>query len=111
MKYFVTNDERTSTLYHEFYRGKWDEETFWKEDSLYVHDNTFFDNQGFVEALVEVLTDYSAFGESEVTKEDWDKIGHIIETKSKACKEMYEEASTWAKEVFATFDCFTIIGI
>jgi hypothetical protein len=29
MKYFVTNKERQGTCYHEFYKGKWDEKTFW----------------------------------------------------------------------------------
>ena len=39
MKYFVKNSERESTCYHEFYKGKWDEKTFWKEDSLLLHDD------------------------------------------------------------------------
>lgn len=33
MKYFVTDRERDGTCYHEFYKGRWDGKTFWKEDS------------------------------------------------------------------------------
>ena len=39
MKYFVMLDECKNTCYHEFYKGEWDEETFWKNDSLYLHDD------------------------------------------------------------------------
>lgn len=43
MKYFVTLDECKNTCYHEFYKGKWDEETFWKRDSLYLHDDILYE--------------------------------------------------------------------
>lgn len=42
MKYFITNSEKIGTCYHEFYKGKWDGETFWKEDSLLLHDEVMF---------------------------------------------------------------------
>lgn len=34
MKYFCSVNNRAGTCYHEFYRGKWDDKTFWKSDSI-----------------------------------------------------------------------------
>ena len=39
MKFFCTELERKGTCYHEFQKGKWDGKTFWKTDSLLLHDN------------------------------------------------------------------------
>lgn len=33
-KFFCVESERKGTYYYEFQRGSWDEETFWKEESL-----------------------------------------------------------------------------
>lgn len=67
MKYFVRNKERENTCYHEFYKGKWDGNTFWKEDSISLHDNIMFENKGFVDAIMEVIPTYDPFGETEVS--------------------------------------------
>ena len=39
MKYFIKYDPSICGCYHEFYKGKWDEHTFWKNDSIFLHDN------------------------------------------------------------------------
>jgi hypothetical protein len=53
MKYFVRNSEKVGTCYHEFYKGHWDEETFWKEDSssykLYYEASEWLNNEVFTE--------------------------------------------------------------
>ena len=50
MNYFITNSEMIGTCYHEFYKGKWDGEIFWKEDSLLIHVeeaiNSYFSGEG-----------------------------------------------------------------
>ena len=35
MRFFCVESERKGTCYHEFQKGKWDEKTVWKADSLY----------------------------------------------------------------------------
>ena len=99
MKYFVKNSERESTCYHEFYKGKWDEKTFWKEDSLLLHDDVMFKNQGFVDAVMEVIPTYDPFGETEISPEIWKKIGQVIKEKDERAKELYDEADVWLKDV------------
>ena len=55
MKYFVTDEQREGTCYNEFYKGKWDEETFWKKDSLSLHDDVLFRIDEFEKAIVRVI--------------------------------------------------------
>ena len=50
MKYFCTEDKRVGTCYHEFQKGKWDEHTFWKEDSLLLSDDVLVDLEFFQQA-------------------------------------------------------------
>lgn len=38
MKYFILDEKKEHTAYHEFQKGKWDGETFWKPDSLLLSD-------------------------------------------------------------------------
>lgn len=111
MKYFVRNNERESTCYHEFYKGKWDGKTFWKEDSLSLHDNMMFENKGFVDAIIEVIPTYDPFAETEISADEWKKIGQVITQKEESSQELYQEADEWLKEVFKEYDCFTILGI
>ena len=109
MKYFVLDDQRKGTCYHEFYKGKWDEHTFWNADSISLHDDFMFD--GFVDAIVEVVPTYDPFGETEISIEEWNEIGKIILTKDQESQEVYNEANRWLKDVFKTYTCFTVLGI
>lgn len=111
MKYFVSDNERNGTCYHEFYKGKWDGKTFWKDDSISLHDNIMFEYKGFVDAILEVIPTYDPFGETEITLEEWEKIGLNTMLRDEVSKEIYHEADIWAKEVFKEHKCFTILGI
>lgn len=111
MKYFVTNNERESTCYHEFYKGKWDGSTFWKEDSLSLHDDIMIENKGFEDAIRAVIPTYDPCGETEVSFEEWKKIGRIIKQMDECSQELYQEADAWLKDVFKEYECFTILGI
>ena len=111
LKYFVRNIERDGTCYHEFYKGKWDEKTFWKDDSLFLHDDVMFKNQGFVDAVIDVIPTYDPFGETEITHEIWKKIGQVIKEKDEKSKELYQEADVWVNDVFKEYECITILGI
>lgn len=111
LKYFVRNIEREDTCYHEFYKGKWDGKTFWKEDSLLLHDEVLFKNQGFIAAVKEVIPTYDPFGETEINLETWRKIEQIIQDKDGESKELYQEVDDWVNDVFKEYECFTILGI
>ena len=110
-KYFVRDDERKGTCYHEFHKGKWDEQTFWKEDSIFLHDDVKFQIEGFTEALLEIIPSYDPFGETEITEEIWRQLGKIIDSKDTDSQELYYELDLWLKEVFQDYDCITILGI
>ena len=109
MKYFVKDNERIGTCYHEFYKGKWDKHTVWKSDSISLHDDFMFD--GFVDAIVEVIPTFDPFGETEISIEEWNEIGKIILTKDQKSQAVFNEANEWLKDVFKAYTCFTILGL
>ena len=111
LKYFVKNSAREGTCYHEFYKGKWDGKTFWKEDSISLHDDILFKTPEFVDSIMEVVPTYDPFGETEISFEAWKKIGMIIREKDKRSQELYQEADSWLNEVFKEYECITILGI
>lgn len=65
MKHFVCNNQRDGTCYHEFYKGKWDNHTFWKPDSIFLHDDLLFPS--FYDALIEVIPEYDRYGITEIS--------------------------------------------
>ena len=111
MKYFVYDNQRDGTCYHEFYKGKWDGHTFWKADSISLDDNILFENKGFVDAIIEVIPNYDPFGETEISFLEWQEIGRVILDKDAVSQDLYKEADNWLKSVFKTHNCFTILGI
>ena len=111
MKYFVNDGQRESTCYHEFYKGKWDGHTFWKADSILLHDNFLCESKGFVEAIMEVIPTYTSYENIEISFGEWKEIGKIISQKDTVSQEVYKEADDWLKDVFETHECFTILGI
>ncbi|MBR5234440.1 MAG: hypothetical protein IKW03_09540 [Clostridia bacterium] len=110
MKYFIFNNQRDGSSYHEFYKGKWDEKTFWKSDSILLHDDYLFDN-GFVDAIIDIIPTYDPFGVTEITADEWKKIGNLILTKDEKSQEIYFESNEWLEDVFKKYNCFTILGI
>lgn len=111
MKYFVFDRDRDGTCYHEFYKGKWDEKTFWKSDSLCLDDDILSDNIGFVEAIKEVEPNYDPYGVTEISAKQWKEIGRLVINKDNGSIALYQEADRWLKKVFREYDCFTILGI
>ena len=111
MKYFIKDKDRKGTCYYEFYKGKWDGESFWKTDSILLHDDIVFQNEEFIDAILKVVPSYNPFGEIEISNVEWKAIGQFIELKSTTVREIYFEADEWLQEVFTEYDCFTILGI
>lgn len=79
MKYYVTLDACRGTCYHEFYKGKWDEKTFWKNDSLYLHDDILFELK-LADIFSEANYVYDPFNETEINEQQWQKIYEIAKT-------------------------------
>ena len=109
MKYFVQYSDSIRGCYHEFYKGKWDEVTFWKKDSIFLHDNIMTD--GFVEAIIEVIPTYDPFGETEISVSEWQEIWKRVLEKDTVSQKQYKEANDWLEGVFQKHKCFTILGI
>lgn len=112
MKYFVRNKERRGTCYHEFQKGKWDGETFWKEDSLYLHDDFFSDLRLYSKIFRYVIPNYNSYGPNdEVTREMWDKMMSMAHQIGGKIEEVFKELRPWVEENFTEYRCFSILGI
>ena len=111
MKYFVTDNERTHTAYHEFYKGKWDGKTFWKADSLSLDDNVLYGHRGFADALHKAVPEFDPYGITEISAEQWLRLHNFIPEDDAESLEMYNEADKWLKAVFDEYGCFTILGL
>jgi len=90
---------------------QWDGEIFWREDSISLEDNVLHKNKGFEEALYKVVPKFDPFGETEISQEQWERIGEAIPKNDAHSAELFQEADEWLKDVFATYGCFTIIGL
>lgn len=110
MKCFLFANQCNGSSYHEFYKGKWDGHTFWKSDSIFLHDDYLYNN-GFVDAIYEIIPTYNPFGETEISIEEWKKISELILSKDTKSREIFNEADKWLQKVFEKYDCFTILGI
>ena len=112
MKYFVFDYQRDGSCYHEFYKGKWDGKTFWKSDSIFLDDDFLLLVDGFVNTIIDVVPYYDPYDETEISIDQWKKIGEQIKEKDVKSQEVYYEADRWLRdEVFTKHKCFTILGI
>lgn len=109
MKFFIRNDQRKGSGYHEFCKGKWDKETHWKDDSIYLNDDILYDAKDFEEAIKEVITCSSTDGYTEVSVDDWIKIGQIVDQKDIFAREIYQDANMWVQLACAECGCITIL--
>ncbi len=112
MKYFVSNDERKGTCYHEFYKGKWNLEVngFYCVDSIYLHDDILVGHSNFSYCLQKHLDNYSDTGVTEIILEQWEKI-KIYMMAYKNELELVNELDNWLLGVYSEYDVVTILGI
>ena len=110
LKYFCTEDKRQGTCYHEFQKGKWDQQSFWKEDSLLLSDDMFFE-LGLKSLFKKAIQGYDPYGPVEVSKEQWAMLLTAADGAGGAKQEALQEADAWVQECFATEEVFTILGI
>ena len=110
LKYFSTEGSRQGTCYHEFQKGKWDGHTFWKEDSLLIHDDVHLELKLYG-LFKQVLPTYDAFGDIAVNKTQWQEIYAMAEEIGGEMFEAIQEADAWVKECFETEEVFYMLGI
>ena len=109
MKYFITEQERTSTDYHEWKKGEFTGK-YWANDSLLLSDNTLI-NIKMDEFLERILPDYDPYENYVLSKELWDLIEKEALNEGGEIFECIEEAKPWAKQTFQEYNCITIIGV
>ncbi len=115
MKYFVTNDERRGTCYHEFTRGKWDGNTFWNDNSLYLRDDYMSDLKlyelVFKPSFTEFGKKFSRWGGNRLTREIWEHMLSLAIETGGEVQELFFEITPWSEKNFAEHDEFWILGI
>lgn len=110
LKYFCTEEKREGTCYHEFQKGKWDEHTFWKEDSLLISDDMLAELK-LAGLFRNAIPGYDPYGPAEVNKEQWSMLLELAKENGGAFLEVLQEADVWVQECLAEHDVFTILGI
>lgn len=108
MKYFICENEREGTAYHEFFKGKWDN-TFWNPESILLHDDILTENRDFCKAIMKIVPEYDPYGVTEINQEQWIDIGEEITDITS--KDIYDEATVWLDTVWEEYDCITLLGI
>ena len=109
-KYFVSSKETESSCYYEFYKGKWDEETFWKDDSIYIKDDDL-DDCNFFDILTKHVPDFAPFGETEIACQQWEMVKAEALAEGGKNAEIVMEADEWIQDTFSKYEVFTILGI
>ncbi|MBD5129410.1 MAG: hypothetical protein HDT43_05750 [Ruminococcaceae bacterium] len=97
--------------YHEFARGKWDGETHWSADFLFLDDDLFGALGLYRDIFGKALYNYNYYGPNRVTRGDWDKIYALAKECGGAVAEMFGELAEWAEESFSEYGEFWILGI
>ncbi len=113
MRFCVLNSERQDTCYHELYKGKWDSEKmeFWRDDSLYIHDDIFVQYPKLIRAIKKAVPSYDAYNETAITAHDWDEIGKLLAECDQDTKAFYAEINEWAGQVLEEYGVFTMLGL
>ena len=110
MNYFVTDEERRNTVYHEFQKGHFDGKTFWKADSLCLHDDVLY-TSGLEGIFRRVISDYSDTGECEIDIILWNAVMQEAQRSGGTALECLQEADAWVCDTLQEYGVFTIIGV
>lgn len=109
MKYFCRPGDRKGTCYYEFQKGEFDE-TFWKDDSLLIHDDDWYDS-GLEDFFFAEIPDLDEYGTTTVKREQWDEIREHASEYDEIVNEALAELDEWVKETFEEYDEFSILGL
>lgn len=110
LNYFCTVNDRVGSCYHEFYKGKWDNKTFWKSDSILLHDDALNELELY-RAFAAVIPDYDPYGITQVNQSQWESIVDYASQLNTQAKIALSEISVWADQALDNEGMFTILGI
>ena len=110
MKYFVFDQERKNTVYHEFQKGKFDGHTFWRTDSISLSDDILV-TLGIESLFASVIPNYNSYSEFEVDKQLWNTIKRKAQEIGGETFLCILEADEWVQNTYLEYDLFTIIGV
>lgn len=110
MRFFGVESERKGTCYHEFQKGKWDEKTVWKADSLLLDDDVL-EELKLYELFQVANSNYNYYGVTQIAKDEWKLIRNVANMRGGNIKEAIDEVDIWVTETFKTEEEFTILGI
>ena len=110
MKYFTAVENRKGSMYYEFFKGKWDGKTFWKNDSICVHDDVWYGLEIDL-IIISAIPKYAPFGETEVIETQWNTVLEAAKEKGGETYAAILEADVWVKENFKEHKVFTILGL
>ena len=110
MKYFIYDHERINTGYHEFQKGRFDGQTFWKNDSISLSDDLLV-SLNLESLLVNVIPNYTTYSEFEIDTKLWNEIMLKAQQIGGEVLDCILEANEWVKNTYLEYDVFTIIGV
>ena len=83
---------------------------FWKEDSICIDDDDLFDCD-FIEILIKYVPNYDPFGETEITKHQWEQIKTDCLLSGGKSAAIVKGADKWMIDTFSKHPIFTILGL
>ncbi|WP_252891727.1 hypothetical protein [Thermoclostridium stercorarium] len=98
MKYFCTVNERKGTSYLEFYKGKWDNKTFWKSDSLLLDFDIYADFDLY-KAFAAAIPGFDPHGVFEVNRSQWETVLDYASKMDTGAEMVLAEAVEWLKKL------------
>lgn len=115
MNYFVNNDERRGTCYHEFIRGEWDGKTLWSYDSMYLRDDYISDLRlcelVFNPSFAEFGGKFNRWGQNTVNRALWESmLSKAVDTGGEVM-DLFFEISPWVEKSLSAYETFTILGM
>lgn len=110
MKYCCTNKERVDTSYFQFHIGKWNDEIYWSEHSLYIEDIVVF-RLGIEEIFKKVISEFDLFSNTEINELQWKEILKIAKMIGGEEYEVIMEINDWASQWFKEYDIITFMGV
>ena len=93
MKYFCKNKDREGTGYLEFLSGKWDGDTYWADESIYITPEKLYDC-GLKKAIRQVIPAFDVYGISfELDRKQWEQVAEYAGKNSVEASEAAAEVS------------------
>ena len=109
MKYFIYSKDRKGTMYWEFFRGTWNvnKNGWWNEDSICLDWFFYKEIESFI---FKVNPTYDPYGETEISKAQWEQIEKLALAKGGLSALIVKEAEAWMHETFRKYNVLVILN-